>query len=110
MHRKIDPAIRQGFVDFLGEQPFAANFRQRTVLHGVAGGADHMVLEHVHAAQHGAEPGQHVKEGVGLHQGQGGATRADTQWQESIMRAHSRGEVRGRRVRVGHGRVLLPRR
>ncbi len=36
MHRQINAAIKQGFLDFLGEQPLTARFRQRAVLNHVA--------------------------------------------------------------------------
>ena len=52
---EIDAALGEGFVDFLREQAFAADVCEPSVLHDVAGGADLVLLEHVHAAQHGAE-------------------------------------------------------
>ena len=56
MHGEIDPPRRQRFVDFLGEQPLAADLGERAVLHRVAGGDDDMLLEHrPHVPQHGAE-------------------------------------------------------
>ncbi len=38
MHGDVDLAGRQRLLDLLGEEPFAAEFRQRTVADGVAGG------------------------------------------------------------------------
>ena len=40
MHRKVDAAGEQGFLDFLGKESLAANIEQRPVLNGVARGAD----------------------------------------------------------------------
>jgi hypothetical protein len=68
--REVDPAVRQCLVYFLGEQSLAADFCQRTILHGVTRGADDVLLEHVHAAQHGAEALQPLEEESGLHQGE----------------------------------------
>ena len=41
MNRTIDFTGQQGFFDFLGEQPFAADFQKPAVLHTVTRGADH---------------------------------------------------------------------
>ncbi len=54
--REIDAAVQPCLVDFLGEQPLAADIRQAAVLHVVAGGVDGMLLERIDAAQHRAEP------------------------------------------------------
>ena len=45
MHGKIDGAGEQGFLDFLGEEPFAAGFGERAILNDVAGGANDFNLD-----------------------------------------------------------------
>src|SRR5207253_11322987 len=42
MHREVDPARRKRLLDLLGEQPLAANIRQRPILNTVAAGADRL--------------------------------------------------------------------
>jgi hypothetical protein len=57
MNRQIDRAFQQSFFDFLGEQPLAADFRQRPVLHPVAGRHDGDDLDLVFVkAMGGAKP------------------------------------------------------
>jgi hypothetical protein len=75
MHRQVDAAVQQGLLDLLGEQAFAADLRQRTVLDGVAGGADDGKADFVlgHAERHG-QPRAH---GPRLHQSERAAARAD---------------------------------
>ena len=41
MNGDIDTAVEQAFLDLLGEEAFATNFCQNTVLHLVARGPDH---------------------------------------------------------------------
>ena len=53
VHGEVDPAVQQRLVDLLGEQPLAADLRQRPVLHRVAGGADDVLLEHVRSRSTG---------------------------------------------------------
>jgi hypothetical protein len=57
-------------VNLLGEQPLATDVRQAAILHDVAGGADGVLLEHVHAPQHRAEGGELLQKGARLHQSQ----------------------------------------
>src|SRR6476661_8797195 len=45
MHREIDRARDERLLDLLGEQPLAADVRERTILHRVAGGADDLDLD-----------------------------------------------------------------
>ncbi|MBN8927896.1 MAG: hydroxymethylbilane synthase, partial [Rhodospirillales bacterium] len=91
VHREIHAPIGQRLVDFLGEQALAADLGQLAVLHGVAGGADRMLLEHVHAAQDGAEAGQELQEEPGLPKRERGAAGADAQRQAAGMRGHPGG-------------------
>ena len=78
---EIDPVVEQGLVDFLGEQALAADIGQPGAggLGGIPGGADHVFLEHLHAAQHRAEGGEQSEEVPGLPQRQRRATGADAQ-------------------------------
>jgi len=77
MHGEVYAAGEEGFVDFLGEQAFAPDFRQGAVLHGVSGGGDYVFLEHVHASEDGAEMLEQSEEGCGLGAGEGRAAGAD---------------------------------
>ena len=45
VHGKIDGAGKQGFLDFLGEEPFATGIGERAVLNDVAGGANDFNLD-----------------------------------------------------------------
>jgi len=72
-------------VDFLGEQALAADLGERAVLHGVAGGGDDVLVEHVHAAQDGAEFSQNFQEMGGLYARQGGASGADFEGQGAAV-------------------------
>ena len=77
MHRQIDTAIEQGFLDFLGEKPLAAFLGQRPVLDGIAGGAydgelDRLLVD----PQRRGQPRAH---GPRLHQSQRAAARANAQ-------------------------------
>ena len=66
---EIDFFGGEGFVDFLREEAFAADFGERAVLHGVAGGGDDVFVEDVHAAQDGAEFSEDFEEMGGLDSG-----------------------------------------
>ena len=68
--------------------PISASERSCTL---VPGGADDMLLEHVQAAQHRAEPLQPRQEHPGLHQGERGAAGAHPQRQRPLMRSDPRG-------------------
>src|SRR5262249_17603138 len=45
VHRKVDGMGKQGFLDFLREQPFASDLRQRSVADDVTRGADHLDVD-----------------------------------------------------------------
>ena len=47
VHGKIDGAGKQGFLDFLGEEPFATGIGELAVLNDVAGGANDLNLDPV---------------------------------------------------------------
>ena len=53
MHRAVDAASAQRFVDFLGEQRLAADVGQRPVLHLVAAGADDDGVDRLRRGQFG---------------------------------------------------------
>ena len=75
MHREVDVAREQSFLDLLGEQALATGFRQGAVLDRVARGADHANGDPLRIDAMGArQPGAHV---MGLCQRQGAAARAD---------------------------------
>src|SRR5262249_52811434 len=73
MHRKIDTAGQQCFLDFFREQALAALFRQRAILNDVAGRPDddesNPVLFHAHSR------GQSSPYRARLDQGEGPAAR-----------------------------------
>jgi hypothetical protein len=77
MHRQIDAAVQQCFLDLFGEQALAAHFRQRPVLDRVAGSADDDELDCllIHPERYG-QPRAH---GARLYQRQRAAARADAQ-------------------------------
>lgn len=77
MNRDVDPAIEQGLLDFLGEEPLAADFRQGPVLDPVAGGLDDNDLERVFGKRMGRH--QPVAGFMSLRQRQLAASRADAQ-------------------------------
>src|ERR1044072_7659966 len=75
MHREVDRAGEQRFLDFLGEQPLAAGFAQRAILDAVARGADRddlalLLAQAVRAAERGAHQ-------VRLRERERAAARAD---------------------------------
>ena len=77
MHREVDGAAEQRLLDFLGEEPLAAEVGERPVLDDVAGGADDLDLDPlgIEAAGRG-EAALHLAR---LHQRQRRAARADAQ-------------------------------
>ena len=77
MHRKVDGAIEQRLLDFLGEQPLAAGFRERPVLDVVPGGADRDELDPGARKPVGCE--ERRANELGLFEGQRAAARADPQ-------------------------------
>jgi hypothetical protein len=87
---EIHPPVQQRLVDFLGEQAFAADIGQPSVLHGVAGGADDVFLEHVHPPQHRAELADLCQERPRLPQRERRAARADTQRHAPVVARHVR--------------------
>ena len=106
-------------MDLFGEQALAADLGEAAVLHPVAGGADHVFLEHLAAAeqgavQHRAETAEPFEEHAGLVQGQRRAARTHAQRQQPAVRPHA---GRGRPVRlrcalglcIEHERVLRER-
>ena len=88
MHREIDAAVQQGLMDFFAEQALAADVGQALAraLRRVAGGADRVFLEDVHAAQHRAELAEQRQEGPRLHERQRRGAGADTKRQPVMVR------------------------
>jgi hypothetical protein len=81
MDGAIDAAIQQRLVNFLREQALAADIRQRTVLHRIAGGGDHGFL----ALSRTGDSGEQAQKRTRLHQRQRGAARAGAkQWLSSL--------------------------
>ncbi len=77
MHRQIDRARQQRFLDLLGEQPLAAGLAQRTVLDAVARGTDRHDLDCIFgdAMRRGERRPRHAR----LRQCERAAARADAQ-------------------------------
>jgi hypothetical protein len=77
MHREVDFAGEQRFLDFLGEKPLAAGIGQWPILDDIAGGADDLDRDRLHfQSRRGGEPALHLAR---LHQRQRRAARADAQ-------------------------------
>ena len=77
MHREIDAAGQQCFLDLFGEEPLAAGVGKRPVLHDVTGGADDLDLDRrgIDARRRG-QPALHFTR---LHQRQRRTARTDAQ-------------------------------
>ena len=104
---EIDAEVEQSFVNLLGEQAFTADFGQRAVLHGVAGGADGVFVEYIHTAEHGAEMPERAEEVARLDQGEGRGAGSDAQRQRVTVWPHARQgcfDVGG----LCHGGVVKP--
>ena len=89
MYREIDGAIEQRLLDFLGEQPLAADIGQRTVLDRIAGGADDLMISiacFLDALRRRQQPAHHMR----LRQRQRAAARADTQTDRGLRHETSR--------------------
>ena len=82
---EVHAAVEQRLVKLLGEQPLAADLGQAAVLHAVAGGAEGVLLEGVHAVQHGAEAGELVQERAGLGPRERGSARSHAQRQRAVV-------------------------
>ena len=87
MHRAVDAAVEQRFLDLLGEQALAADLHQLAVLHGVAGGLDRHDLNIVRSAKIGMGRRQAVAHHPRLHQRQ--RTPARTDADRLVIRAHA---------------------
>jgi len=76
----VDAAIQQRFLDLLGEEPFAADLEQPTVLHTIARCGDaHQRRGRFDILRRGAEQGRDPPlHHAGLHQRQLGGARADS--------------------------------
>jgi hypothetical protein len=98
MNGEVDAAGGEGFVDFFGEQAFAADVGEGAVLHRVAGGGDDVFLEDVHAFEDGAEFAQDVEKVGGLDAGEGGAAGADFEGELAAVRGN--GDVEGFHTRA----------
>ncbi len=79
VHGEVDPTVQQGFMDFLGEQPLAANLGQSAILDLITCRVDQVLLKRVHVAQNGTESRQACQERARLPQCERRPTRADTQ-------------------------------
>ena len=78
MHRRIDAARQQGFLDLLGEQALAADLGERSVLDFVAGGLDDHDLDRGLFRQFRMRGGQTRAHLVRLRQRQGAAARTQS--------------------------------
>ena len=75
MHREIDAAIKERFLDLLGEQPLATHITERAVLNSVARGLDNDHLDRVGCEIMGGDEARaHL---LGLFEGERAATGAD---------------------------------
>ena len=79
MDGEIDPVAAQRLLDFLCEQPLAADLAQRAALFAVAGGADRHDLDGIGSAQMVMRGLQRRLCHLGLDEGEPAAARADAQ-------------------------------
>ena len=87
----VGAAFLERRLQLLNEQALAADLRQPSVLHRIAGGGDGVLLEHIHPAQHRAECRQQFQEAPRLHQSKRGTPGPDPQRQGTPVRFDGRG-------------------
>jgi hypothetical protein len=77
VYGQVDAAGQHRFVDFLAEQPLAADLMERPVLNPVAGGTDHYHLEGGRFGEGWQRRRDTCAHDLGLRQRQRTAARAD---------------------------------
>ena len=82
--REIDAAGEQCLLDLFGEQAYAADLRQRSVLDAVAGGADDLQFDSL--GRHSMRRGEAVAHLMRLRQRERTAARANSQQRRRRLR------------------------